>query len=119
MPRRSPSGLESFGTNGWIFGRACMLPRTAFWNPVLLFQWKFDTLFRFSRNKTVSRDDSHARIPAEDRVIVARRANGLGFFETSHRLAQKIVSLKPATSRVLTPFHLRPALGPAAGIISM
>lgn len=65
---------------------AACCPKTAL-EAVRLLQWKFDTLFGFSRNKTVSGDDSHARIPAQDRVIMARRANGFGFFEASHRLA--------------------------------
>src|SRR5437773_12245026 len=96
--------------------RVCSGPS---WHPILLFQWKFDTLFGLSRNKAVSGDDSHARIPAQDRVIIARRANGFGFFETSHRLAQKIVSLKPAIRRVLTQFRLRAAFGHNSGIIGM
>src|SRR5213080_5434863 len=100
----------------WPWLRVCSGPP---WNPIVLFQWKFDTLFGFSRNKAVAGDDSHARIPAQDRVIVARRTNGFGFFETSHRLAQKIVSLKPAIWRVLTQFHLRAAFGHDSGIIRM
>src|SRR4029077_5341114 len=87
------------------------------WKPVPLLQWKFDALFGFSRNKAVSGDDSHACIPAQDRVIVARRANGFGFFEASHRLMQKIISLKPAIWRVLTQFDLRAAFGHDSGII--
>src|SRR5882672_3319717 len=102
----------------WISSAvAASCPKTA-WKPLLLLlQWKFDALFGFSRNKAVSGDDSHARIPAEDRVIVARRANGFGFFEPSQRLTQKIVSLKPAIWRVLTQFHLCATFGHDSGII--
>src|SRR5437763_8191786 len=98
----------------WPWLRVCSGPP---WNPILLFEWKFDRLFGFSRNKAVAGDDSHARIPAQDRVIVARRTKGFGFFETSHRLAQKIVGLKPAIRRGLTQIRLRAPFGADSRII--
>src|SRR4029453_11054116 len=116
MPLRSRSVLENLETRiGFPTAAACC-PKTA-WQAVFLLQWKFDTLFGFSRNKAVPGDDSHARIPAQDRIIVTRRANGFGFFEPSNRLTQKVVSLKPAIWRVLTQFHLRAAFGHDSGII--
>src|SRR5947207_5519124 len=116
MPRWSPFAKLEPGLDSAAVAPCCARPPRT---PVLLLQWKFDTLFGFSRNKAVSGDDSRARIPAEDRVIVARRANGFGFFEPSHRLTQKIVSLKPAIWRVLTQFHLGAAFGHDSGIIRM
>src|SRR5882724_7698064 len=91
--------------------------RRAIWQLILLFQRKLDTLFRFPRNKAVPRDDSRASIPPNYWVIISRRANRFGFFEPSHRLSQKIISLKPAIRCVLTQFHLRAAFRHDSGII--
>src|SRR4030095_15465951 len=84
-----------------------------------LFQWWFDVLFGLARNQAISRDDSRAGIPPQYWVIIPRWPNRFGLFEPGHRLAQKIVSRKPAIRRVLTQFHLRPSLGHDSGIISV
>src|SRR5437667_905172 len=90
-------------------------PRTA--KRLQLFEWKFDRFFFVTRNQFVSLDDSRARVPAEDRIVVTWWTKRFGSFKPAHCLTQKIIRLKPAARRVLSQFHLRATLRYDSGII--
>src|SRR5437763_7842377 len=83
-----------------------------------LLKRKFNSFFRLARHQIVSRDNPGTGVPAQKRVIVVGRTNGLGFFEPTHCFAKKIVSLKPAIGRVLSKFRFPATLRHDPGIIS-
>src|SRR6266849_11215565 len=67
-----------------------------------LLERKLDPLFFLTRNEFVPFDDSRARVPTQQRIVVARRADYLCLFDTAHRPAEKIVRLKPAVRYALS-----------------
>src|SRR6266487_3385739 len=74
-----------------------------------LLEWKFDSLL-LARNEFVPFDDSRARVPTQQRIVVVRRTDCLCLFEPAHRLAKKIVSLKPAIRYALSQLGFGAAL---------
>src|SRR3954466_11403355 len=92
---------------------ACQYPRL----PTISLERKLDSFFFFTSYESVSRNDARAGVPAQNRIVVTGRTQRFGFFEPLHRLPQKIVSLKPATRRVLPQFRLCPAFSNDSGII--
>ena len=63
--------------------------------PVLqLLQRKFDSFLRLAWNEVVSLNDAHARIPAQNSVVVTRRAKRFGLFKPTHRFSQEVIRLE-------------------------
>src|SRR6266545_1227614 len=62
-------------------------------------------LILLPRREFVAHDGACAGVPAQERIVVSRRADGFGFLEKIHCIAQPIVRLRSAARR--TPFENR------------
>src|SRR5260221_6812345 len=73
-------------------------------------QQRLGTLAGVRHQAMVSHDQARARVPAKQRIVIARRPNRRGAFVPAHRLAQPLVGAWSAVRYSATPSRLRPPL---------
>src|ERR1044072_1169056 len=115
MARTASGSREtSFGEFGFTAddGQALAAARAS-----TLLQRQFHALF-FARDEFVLRDDARAGVPAQERIVIPVRTDGLSFFEPIHGVTKPIVGVKPRAGSALSELHLGTAFRQDAGIIS-
>jgi len=72
-------------------------------------QRRLDVLL-FARGELILCDHAGAGIPAKNGIIISRRANGFGFLEPMHGLAEAFVGLMVAARGPTRQLRFGPAL---------
>src|SRR5438093_11275206 len=82
------------------------------------FEEGLEAFIRGGREMRMTHDQPRASIPAENRFIVSRRTERLGFFIPAHRFAQPIMSVMPGPRHVTAELCLRPPFADDPHIVS-
>src|SRR5262249_24351293 len=69
------------------------------------------------RQAAIAYDQARARVPAQDRVVVAAGTKRLGALVPVHRLAEPVVDEWTRAGRMMLQLRLRPALVDEAGVV--